>query len=150
MKGFKFQLQGLLGVKEKIEEQKKIELGKANQILEKEKSTLRTLEEKRENSLQFQKDAVATRINVVEYNNYINFVKKLDSDIVNQNKQILKEEKNVEVAKDNLLETMKERKAYEKLKEKKLEAYYKDMLSREQKVLDEIVTYKHSKKSEVE
>ncbi|MFV0520759.1 MAG: flagellar export protein FliJ [Lachnospirales bacterium] len=150
MKGFNFKLNGLLNVKEKIEEQRKIELGKASQILEREKNVLEELQVKRVNSLKFQKDAVAEKVNVIEYNNYINFVKKLDSDIEKQKKRIIREEKNVEKAKESLLEVMKERKAYEKLKEKKLEAFYRETLSREQKVLDEIVTYKHSKKAEGE
>ncbi len=148
MKGFKFKLQTLLDVKEKIEEQKKVELGKANQKLDIEKNKLETFIQNKQNAIIQQRKMASNMVNVKLYTEYGHYIKKLDISIEQQRKQVQIEEKNVEKAKENLIAIIKERKAYEKLREKKLEEFRRDLLSKEQKSADEIVTYKHSKKLE--
>ncbi len=148
MKGFKFKLQTLLDVKEKMEEQKKIELGKANQKLLKEQEKLNSFVQSKIEAIEQQRNLAFAKINVVMYSNYGNYISKLEKSIEEQRKKVKIEEKNVEKAKENLIEVIKERKSYEKLREKKLDEFKREALSKEQKSADEIVTYKHSKKLE--
>lgn len=146
--GFKFKLQTLLDVKEKMEEQKKVELGKANQKLALEQDKLNSFIQSKIGAIDQQRNLAFNKINVVMYGNYGNYISKLEKSIEEQRKKVAIEEKNVEKAKQNLIAVIKERKAYEKLKEKKLDEFKREVLSKEQKSADEIVTYKHSKKLE--
>ncbi|MFV0440928.1 MAG: flagellar export protein FliJ [Lachnospirales bacterium] len=148
MKGFDFKLQTVLELKSKIEEQRKIELGFATQKYEKQLLILKDLFARKSDANKMKKKLVESTVNIVEFANYTNYIERLDKDIVKQEETVKKEEENLNLAKKNLYDVMQERKAYEKLKEKKLEIYKKEMLSKEQKNVDEIVTYNHSKNRE--
>ena len=52
-------------------------------------------------------------------------------------------EKEVDVAREHLNEAMKERKTFEKLREKALEAFLAEENLREQKEVDELVSYRY-------
>ena len=58
---------------------------------------------------------------------------------INKAKEIVEEKRLA------LLEAMKERKVLETLKEKEKENYFKEELKNEQKIIDEIVSYKYNK-----
>jgi len=142
MAKFKFELQPLLNVKTQLEDSKKNELGKAMSELEIQKAALismcedkeRYVEEIREKS---QKTTVKT---LVEYNAYIAFL----------NKKIALQKDNVNCAQDNvdrireeLIVVVRERQMLEKLKDKKYELFLKEQQKYEQKLNDEITSYKH-------
>ena len=68
-------------------------------------------------------------------------IKKIEEQMQNINKaKEIVEEKRLA-----LLEAMKERKVLETLKEKEKENYFKEELKNEQKIIDEIVSYKYNK-----
>ena len=56
-----------------------------------------------------------------------------------------KKEFKVEQKRLVLLNAMKERKVLEALKEKEMENYFREELKKEQKIIDEIVSYKYNK-----
>lgn len=145
MSKFIFNMQGLLNVREKLEEQSKTEYGKALNNLEQEKNVLLNLEKKKqENILNFRQS-----INKSVKPNYINNINKyislIDKKIENQIEIINKAKKVVEEKRLALLERMKERKVLETLKQKERENYFKEELKQEQKNIDEIVSYKYNK-----
>ena len=79
MAGFKFRLQSFLGVKEKIEEQKKLDYGKALKKLEEEKEEKRRLINIKDNAIELFKESIKINIEPEElkiYNIYIDLMKK--------------------------------------------------------------------------
>lgn len=145
MAKFIFNMQGLLNIKEKLEEQTKTEYGKALAKLEQEKSILLNLKNKKqENILSFRESInKGVKPNYIDnINKYISFI---DKKIEEQMQNINKAKEIVEEKRLALLEAMKERKVLETLKEKEKENYFKEELKNEQKIIDEIVSYKYNK-----
>lgn len=145
MAKFIFNMQSLLNIKEKLEDKSKTEYGKALNKLEEEKNILLSLEnKKRENILSFKQSiSLSVKPNYIDsINKYISFI---DKKIEEQQENIDKAKKFVEEKRLQLLEAIKQRKVLEALKEKEKENYFKEELKREQKVIDEIVSYKYNK-----
>ncbi|MBS5793567.1 MAG: flagellar export protein FliJ [Clostridiales bacterium] len=145
MAKFIFNMQGLLNIKEKLEEQTKTEYGKALAKLEQEKSILLNLKNKKqENILSFRESInKGVKPNYIDnINKYISFI---DKKVEEQMQNINKAKEIVEEKRLALLEAMKERKVLETLKEKEKENYFKEELKNEQKIIDEIVSYKYNK-----
>ncbi len=145
MAKFIFNMQGLLNIKEKLEEQSKTEYGKALNKLEEEKNILLNLENsKKQNIVNFRES-----INKGVKPNYIKsinqFISLIDKKIEQQVENVNKAEEVVEQKRLVLLNAMKERKVLEALKEKEKENYFREELKKEQKIIDEIVSYKYNK-----
>lgn len=145
MAGFAFKLNGLLNVKGKIEEQKKIELGKALSNLSYEQEKLNEIKNRRAQVIESQREAVKNVVNIANYTQMNNFIKQLDKQEGYQLVKIKQAEIIVNERKEELMEAMKERKSLEKLKENEQIAYNKEVLMKEQKIVDEIVSYKYNK-----
>ena len=78
---------------------------------------------------------------------------KQDSEILEtyielQNNVIVRCEAEVEQARKKLTEAMKERKIFEKLREKAWEKFQREELQKEQKEVDELVSYTYSNSTE--
>lgn len=145
MAKFIFNMQGLLNIKEKLEEQCKTEYGKALNKLEEEKKILLSLENKRQQNVLSFKESINNSVKpnyIDSINKYISFIdKKIEQQMLN----ISKAKEIVEEKRLALLNAMKDKKALETLKEKAKEAYFKEELQKEQKIIDEIVSYKYNK-----
>ncbi len=142
MKGFKFRLDSLLNVKEKLEQQAKIAYGEEVSKLNNEKKKLDDLYINKEENTQKQRESFTGVIDIFSFEQYRNYATKLDEMILNQIQAIKVQEIKTEEAREKLAEIVKERKALEKLKEKELEQYKKDVQLAEDKLVDELVTYK--------
>lgn len=88
-----------------------------------------------------------SRINVLEIELVKAGVSQSDEAIKKQLGVIRACEKNLEVARKKLEQLMQERKAQELLKEKAYEAFLKEEAAREQKEVDELVSYRFGQKS---
>lgn len=145
MAKFIFNMQGLLNIKEKLEEQSKTEYGKALNKLEEEKNILLNLKNKKnENILSF-RQSINEGVRPDYIKNINQFISLIDKKIENQMLNINKAEEIVEEKRVALLNAMKERKVLEALKEKEKENYFREELKNEQKIIDEIVSYKYNK-----
>ncbi len=148
MPKFVFKFEQMLNINEKLKDQKQIEFGKAVQNLESEKQKLFDFENSLSESVLALKDSIQKKVSprtIHEYNSYISLLKK----------EIVKQHRNVQIAEDivervrvELAEALMEIKKYEKLKEKDLEQYIEEMKQKENAFIDEIVTYKYTKKDE--
>lgn len=141
MAKFSFKLQTLLNVKTQMEDNLKNALGKAVQKLEEEKAKLRHLEfEKNRYIFEFNNKSRKTTVNnLIKFNNYISY---LTSKILNQKENINLAVLNVDKIREELMKTVKERKILDKLKEKKYDVFLKDQLKVEQRLNDEIISFK--------
>lgn len=141
---FIFRLDNILQIKEKLEEQEKINFGNAqallNQaVLEYEELLYRkeTAEEKFRTMLNKGADALKLR----EAGEGLEVIKLFCRE---QLLKVEKEEKNVDEARKRLEYAMVERKTYEKLKENEFEKYKQEMQKKEGVEIDELVSYKYS------
>lgn len=141
---FRFKLQSVLSIKEKIEEQRKIELGNAmiflitqieilNGLIESQKHVIAIFNEKNGKCF-FAKE-------LIELNSSIKYYEDAKRD---QREVILKAEQAKELKRVALNAALMERKTYEKLKEIAFENYMKEEQADSYKQLDEIISYKYS------
>ena len=141
MAGFKFNLETVFKLKIQMEKSAKNELGKALTFLEKEKERLIELENKlKETILVRNSSARKTTIrNLRDYSGYIESVKKKIED---QKKMVNHAQKNVDILKRKMIEAVSDRQIFEKLKEKKLQEYLKEEQKKDDKLLDELISFK--------
>ena len=147
MAKFIYRLQGTLNLKEKLEEQKKMEYGQAIAKLEMEKNYKTELENEKHNGVVAIRESIKKGISpqyIQSYNRYIDVVK---DKIVMQEKVILTAEKNVEKKRLQLVDAMQERKKLEKLREQAFIVYQEEEKIAEQKIVDEIVSYKYNNRA---
>ncbi|MCL2753790.1 MAG: flagellar export protein FliJ [Defluviitaleaceae bacterium] len=146
MAKFSFKLSSILNIKEKMEDLKKNEFGKAMMALEAEKARLATLQDTKSLCIQSFRDSLATGVkpdDLQQHNIYIDRLKVL---IKQQKLVIIKAEEFVEVKRLELVEAMRERKTMDTLKENAYEEHLAEEKQSEQKVIDEIVSYKTATK----
>ena len=145
MAKFQFRFAGNLRIKERLEEQKKIEYGKALAALEAERQRKAALVLERSETIASFRESVSIDITPSDlqvHNNYLSLLKNL---IIKQDAAIKKAEEVAEIKRLELVEAMKERKIMEKLKEKDREIFVKEEQLLEQKIQDEIVSYRYSR-----
>ena len=145
MAKFIFNMQGLLNIKEKLEEQSKTEYGKALSKLEQEKNILLNLESKKQKNILSFRESINNGVKPNYIDNINKYISLIDKKIAEQIQNIEKAKEVVEEKRLALLEAMKERKVLEALKEKEKENYFKEEIKKEQKDIDEIVSYKYNK-----
>lgn len=148
MAKFIFKFQSLMNVKEKLKEQKEVEFGKAVQNYEIEKNKLNDIDSKKTQAIVQLKANISNRVSAREVFEYNAYIDKLKKDSIAQHKNIQKAEQEVERVRVELSEAIMEIKKYEKLKEKDLSIYNEEIKQKENAFVDEIVTYKFTKKDE--
>ena len=136
MAGFKFRLESFLGIKEKIEEQKKLEYGKALKKLDEERAYLESLETKKKDVIDNMRNSINSGIRANELKSYNNFVDYIKLRIEEQENVVRKAEIYAEQKRIELVDAMKERKMLEVLKENDRVEYNKEQLLKEQKIVD--------------
>lgn len=144
MAKFVFNMQNLLGVKEKLEEQSKTEYGKALSALKDEEDLLNNLKEKKIYNIQAFQEGIRNSITPDYFRNINEFISYLDKQVEEQIKNVAKAEEFAEEKRLKLLTSMKERKILETLRENKKEEYFREELKSEQKIIDEIVSFKYN------
>ena len=122
MKKFKFSLEKVLSLREFEENQAQIELAKAISVVTELNNKLKFIANERVKN----NDARSNYIEGLDYQ------KEILLEELAQAELILEEKRQI------MIEAMKKRKALEKLKEKQLQEYKKEILKEEEKVLDEI------------
>ncbi len=144
MAKYVYRLQSLINVKEKLEEQKKNELAVQNNKLSKEKEILNDFYLELNSVLEEQEIKQATKINAFQVQQYISYIDKLKVEIEKQIEIVKVEEKKAEEIRLELLEFTKAKKSLEILKERDYENYLEEEKKAEQKIVDEIVSYKYN------
>ncbi len=135
---FNFRFEKILRLKRRIEDKLKSELGalelkKKKAVIEKEK-LVRELERLRgEFSKRQQEGMIGGEIQL-----YLSFLSSLSFLIARKEEEIRSLEKEIEVKRAEIVEASKERKKFEKLKERDFEIYRYEEMVRERKVLDEM------------
>ena len=142
MAKFIFRFDSFLTIKEKIEEQKKQAYGKAVQQLEADREILRSLEQKQRGVIDRLKQIISEGVSPKEIERHNTFISHLKILILTQKETIEISKKIAEEKREELVESMKELKMYETLKEKDLETFKEEQKIIEGKIVDEVVSYK--------
>jgi len=143
MARFIFPLQNILNMKEKLEEQAKNDYSRANMRLQEAEEELQVLVNRKKEAEGILKEKMLATLNVEEIRMRENNIEILKMYIRQQMLVIKQREKEVEVAREHLNEAMKERKTYEKLREKAFDKFKVEENKKEQKEIDELVSYRY-------
>lgn len=143
---FRYKMQGILDIKEKLEDRAKQDFAEANMRLDAEKKKLDELQAKR---LFYMQEGIRLRMEVIDLlkikENKL-AVLKMDEFIADQKMEIARAAKAVERARAVLQELMQERKAHEKLKETAFEEFLKEEQATESKEIDELTSYTYGQR----
>lgn len=140
---FKFKLASVLSLKEKMEDSKKRELGEAIMQAEKvadEKSYLIRQKNLAIKEAQEENMGVITVAHLRAFNQYNS---RVDKEINKKNEQLIAANKVVVDKRNELLEAVKERKILDNLKAIQEEVYLEEEKREEQRIVDDLVTYKY-------
>ncbi len=148
MARFQFPLENILNVKKKLEKQAKNEFGQANARLFREQEKLEAVILRSGEARQKLKAALSETLSVTEIRRREEAVEILKFYVLQQQLAVKRREKEVEIAREKLNEAMKERKIYEKLKEKAFDEFMREENRKEQRAVDELMSYKHGAKAE--
>ncbi|MCI5731087.1 MAG: flagellar export protein FliJ [Eubacterium sp.] len=143
MAKFVFSMQNILNMKEKLEDQEKNNFAQANLRLQEAVAEQEELEQRLAEAKKKLQQEVSDALDVRTIRSREDAVEILRMYVRQQILVVKQREKEVDVAREHLNEAMKERKTFEKLREKALEAFLAEENLREQKEVDELVSYRY-------
>ncbi len=143
---FRYKMQGILDIKEKLENKAKQDFAEANMRLDAEKKKLEELHARRVFYMQEGVKLRSELIDVRKIRENKRAVMKMDEYIADQMKEVARTAKVVERARAALQELMQERKAHEKLKENAFEEFMKEEQAVEMKEIDQLTSYTYGQK----
>lgn len=143
MARFIFSMQNILNMKEKLEDQAKNDFAHANLRLQEAISEREVLEQRLDAEKQKLQQDISAALDIGRIRQRENAVEIFRMYVRQQTLVVLQREKEVEIAREHLNEAMKERKTFEKLREKAFEAFLEEEKQREQKEVDELVSYRY-------
>lgn len=146
MAGFRYGMQNILSIKEKMETQARQELALAKEALEREEERLFALTCRKE---ELQKEGTLLRrgsLKLVEIRENRDGILMCEERIRDQIRRRGEAARAMEEAREHLERLMKERKMHESLKNRAFEAYLQEENRRESKTIDELTSYTYGQK----
>ncbi len=140
LRRFKFRLQSVLNLKEKKLEDERMALAQILRVLEDQKDTLLSLNDKKEQiEKSFDNANKEVALDIQNIVNTRNYLEKISNEIKTQFEIIKKTQIEFDEQTQKVNEAYKELKVLEKLKEKQYEEFLKEFRQNETKELDDIV-----------
>lgn len=141
---YKFRMQGVLDIKEKLETQAKQEFANANIKLIEEEALLEEITKRKEDYLQNGRDLRLNKINTVSININDNGVEILEDMRKKQEREVVVARKNVEIARSKMMDARTQTRIYEKLKEEDFNEFMSEQGKAESKEIDELNSFRFS------
>ena len=141
MAKFKYRMQSILNIKEKLEEQAKNEFAAARMRLDEEEEKLRALEERK---LFYEDEGRRLResaLNILDLNENKIAIDRMKEFISIQQIEVNRASALLEQARITLTNAMQEAQIQNKLKEKAFEEFKKEINAQEAKEVDELTSY---------
>ncbi len=145
---FRYKMQSILDIKQKLEEQEKIAFGIAAAKLQEEQELLQKFMVRKAGYDRKARTLVEGTIDLLEINACRRAIEVMKTKIRAQMLEVHKAQRQLEAARQRLNAVMIERKTYEKLKEKKFEEFKQELLQEEKKEIDELVSYTYHQNEE--
>lgn len=143
---FKFSLEPVLALKEKVEDSKKRELGAATMYQEKVYKEKLVLEQKKAEALQAAKFKENQFVDVTAIKAFNHYNQLITQNIQDKGKQLEEAKIKVEEKREELLDAVKERKILDNLKSIHREVFIEEEKRDEQRIMDDMVTYRFGRK----
>lgn len=142
MAKFRYRMQNILVVKQKLETQAKNEFAIAAAKVNEEEEKLNQLIQRKDGYEDALKKLYAGTLDVAKINETTAFIESMKGLIENQVLQVKYAEKILEEKRVALKEAMQDVKTHEKLKEKQFEIFMQEEAAKESKEIDELVSYR--------
>ncbi len=146
MEKFRYSMQNILNVKEKLEAQEKLAFQMAAEALREEEQKLEALFEKKSAYEDKLRECMNSKLDMKKIRAYKDGIENTEEQIRVQKGNVRKAEQKLEVARKRLEEAVKERKVHEILKENAFEEYKRAYEREEQKAVDELISFQHAEK----
>ena len=140
MKKFTFGLDTVLDYKNQVLSSLKLEHGKIIAELNQQEAILEDLKNQYYSYVKDFNEKKVTGMTVIEARAFEMYIKQIDDQIKFQNQKIAQIRKLEEKKRQEVVESRKEAAAIEKLKEKKIEQYNKDVKKKEEQFIEEFVS----------
>lgn len=150
MAKFAYRMQSILNIHYQLENQAKMELGRAQMRLLEEEEKLQGLIDRKEAYLEEGRKMRSNALRVNDLRDNRNAMLIMDEMIEGQRGQVALAEEAVEAARLKLQEIMQERKMHEKLKEKAFEQFVQEENAAEGKAVDELTSYTYGQRGKGE
>ena len=146
MARFRYTMQNILNIKEKMETQAKQHFGEAKRSLDLEEEVLAALYEQKEEIERHAVEVLQGDLDLhdIEDSQMSRII--IDQKITDQKMRVQRAEEALERARQELEEAVKERKTHEKLKEKQFDEFVQEENRAESKTIDELTTYTYGQK----
>jgi len=141
--GYNFKLEKVLNYKENIEKFKKTEYSNVNLRLNKEEEILFNYNLSKTRLVTEKKESI-DNISIASLKLYNDYLRDISNNIENQEQTINEIKEELEKAKGELFIAMQERKSFEKLKENDYTDFIAEGKKKEDKIIDEIVSFNNS------
>lgn len=135
-KAFNFSLQKVLDMRKHFEDQKAIELSKAQKELNEEKTRLKLLRDRKEEALRSKEIQDKVSLNGLKVMK--GYIAQINDNILHQNRQVKKSDQKVFEHREKLVEAVKDKKMVETLKDRHREEYRRMKNLTETKTIDEV------------
>ncbi len=146
MAKFIYRMQSILDIKEKMEEQARMEFAAARMRLNEEEEKLQTLMQRKEAYEEKGRELRKDNLKVMEIMENREDIAAMEEFITLQKIQLKRAEEQFEAARRKLQTAMQESKTQEKLKEKAFDEFVREENAREAKEVDELTSYTHGRK----
>ena len=146
MARFRYRMQSILDIKNKMETQARMEFGLAQRKLQEEEGKLSNLRMRKTSYEEKAKELLRDALKVREIIDTQTAIKRMEEYIEDQLKAVHLAETQVEKARVKLVEVMQERKTHERLKEKAYENFQQEEKASESKEIDQLTSYTYGRK----
>lgn len=146
MAKFKYRMQSILNIKEKLETQAKNEFAIARRRLDEEIDKLDALKKRKEEYVEEGREMRQSSIHIkdLEENKYA--LERMDEYISLQEIEVTKAERGLEYAREKLTVARQEAQIHQRLREKAFEEFKKEINAAESKEIDELTSYTYGQK----
>ena len=146
MARFRYSMQSILNIKQKMETQAKQEFGAAKAALDREEEKLRNFQERKQNYEKEAEQLLAGTLNLRAIEDNKAAILCMHDYIAAQQVRVKAAEKSMEDARERLAQVVMERKTHETLKEKAFQQFLADEKKREGKEVDELTSYTYGQR----
>jgi len=146
MKKFRYRLEPLLKVKTHLERERQKELAVAQTQVRQQEDQLTAVDRQRAATLERQRERLAGRLSVAELLIHARYLLRLKGEMLTGQEILRGLRSQAEERRRLLVEAARERKKYERLKEKQLERHFKELSALERKQVEEVAITAHRRK----
>lgn len=144
MKKFKYRLETMLKLKEHAERERQKDHARAMGDVHRQKVKLAEIGSSRDRAVDYQRRQVQTRLSIATMLSCSRYLLKLKGETMVGREALVSLERTAEKKRQRLVDASRQRRIYERLKEKQKERYYEEIEHIEAVQLDEVALNNHA------